>query len=205
MSRVAIFMDGSNFGRLLEQYCADNDFPWSIDYQYLQEDLLRGRRHVGTHYYNSIVPPYKSRKGGTPAKARKTFREKKRLFEKLRGLGFCLHIEEIDTTTRRYHKCSKCGHLHPPPGNQRGNLKEKMTDSSLILDMLKMAQEGKYDVAVLVSSDGDFAWAASVVKSMGLEVEWVTFAHYGVSKLLREVCGEPTRMGPVIEKQRVWE
>lgn len=64
---------------------------------------------------------------------------------------------------------------------------EKGVDVFLAIDMLRYAYSGTYDVAVLISSDGDFAGAIHAVKEVGKHVEYVHFKE-GVSRHLLDSC-----------------
>ncbi|WP_457638012.1 LabA-like NYN domain-containing protein [Oceanithermus sp.] len=52
---------------------------------------------------------------------------------------------------------------------------EKGVDIQIAVDMLRLAYARAYDVAVLVSGDGDFAEVVRVVQDMGMQVENATF------------------------------
>ncbi len=52
---------------------------------------------------------------------------------------------------------------------------EKGIDIMVATDLLKFAWDDLYDVAVLVSGDGDFAYAVETVKDMGKHVEIAAF------------------------------
>ncbi len=52
---------------------------------------------------------------------------------------------------------------------------EKGVDIMVATDLLRFAWEDLYDVAVLVSGDGDFAYAVETVKNMGKHVEVAAF------------------------------
>ena len=54
-------------------------------------------------------------------------------------------------------------------------------------DLLYFAWSGFYDVAILVSGDGDFAYAVQAVKNMGKHVE-IAYFESGISKDLLEVA-----------------
>ena len=53
---------------------------------------------------------------------------------------------------------------------------EKGVDIMLATDMLRLGWANLYDVAILVSGDGDFAYAVQTVKSMGKHVEVAAFS-----------------------------
>ena len=52
---------------------------------------------------------------------------------------------------------------------------EKGVDIMIATDMLRMAWSDTYDVAVLVTGDGDFAYAAQAVKDLGKHVQVAAF------------------------------
>ena len=59
---------------------------------------------------------------------------------------------------------------------QRGDVAvEKGIDIMLATDLLRLAWNDLYDVAVLVSGDGDFSYAVKAVKDMGKHVEVAAF------------------------------
>src|SRR4030043_2201723 len=64
---------------------------------------------------------------------------------------------------------------------------EKGTDIMLATDLLNYAWKDLYDVAILVSGDGDFAYALQAVKNAGKHVE-VAYFGSNVSKSLLEVA-----------------
>ena len=59
---------------------------------------------------------------------------------------------------------------------QRGETSvEKGVDIMMATDLLKLAWEDSYDAAILVSGDGDFAYAVKTVKDLGKHVEVAAF------------------------------
>ena len=59
---------------------------------------------------------------------------------------------------------------------QRGETSvEKGVDIMVATDLLKLGWEDSYDVAILVSGDGDFAYAVKTVKDLGKHVEVAAF------------------------------
>lgn len=69
----------------------------------------------------------------------------------------------------------------------QGTTVEKGIDIMLATDLLHFASNDLYDVAVLVSGDGDFAYALQAVKNMGKHVE-VAYFESNVSRDLLEVA-----------------
>ncbi len=60
--------------------------------------------------------------------------------------------------------------------HRNGSIVEKGVDIFLAVDMLKYAFNNSYDVAILISSDGDFSEAVNAVKDLGKHVEYAHFA-----------------------------
>lgn len=71
-----------------------------------------------------------------------------------------IHCRQCNTTTAA---CPGCG--APYVGRP-----EKGVDAALVTDLLALAWQGSYDVAVLVSSDADFVPAVEHVQNKGLKV-----------------------------------
>lgn len=57
----------------------------------------------------------------------------------------------------------------------RGNLQEKNVDTQIVADMVTMAALDKYDVAILISNDGDYKSAIESVKVFSKKVENLFF------------------------------
>jgi len=89
----------------------------------------------------------------------------------------------FDTLRKTPYLQMKLGRLE----HRDGHVIEKGVDIFLAVDMLKYAFDGIYDVAILISSDGDFAEAVNAVKDLGKHVEYVHF-HKGQSRHLHDCC-----------------
>ena len=114
-----------------------------IDIPKFAEKLLDGRDLVRTYYYVAPVPQAKD---AEVAKRQQRFLQ--RLYE----------APYLDVRKRRLA--------------QRGKTwEEKGVDALLCTDMVYMAAKEHYDVAVLVSGDGDLAYTAQAVKDLGRHVE----------------------------------
>ncbi len=79
--------------------------------------------------------------------------------------------------TRFYNALQEKGfHVVTKPLRKRNDgLIEKGIDIALAVDMLSLGFHKAYDVAILVSGDGDFIPAVNVIKSLGLRVEVAMF------------------------------
>ncbi len=76
-------------------------------------------------------------------------------------------------------KCPSCGE------DMRGT-QEKGIDTRIAADLVSLAWEGAYDVAVLVSADQDFVPAAEYLQNKGIKVIHAGFPPNGM--LLRQKC-----------------
>jgi len=117
--------------------------PTDIHLGRLAEHLCAGRELVRVHYYNVAFPAQ-----ADPQRAAK-------------------HQRFLDTIGRTPYVRVCLGRLEP-----RGNtFAEKGVDVRIVVDMLTHAYRDNYDVAILVSGDGDFAEAAKAVADLGKHVE----------------------------------
>jgi len=121
---------------------------------------LCGTRHLfRTYYYNVLQDPTQRPEG---------YREQQEFFDILRKTPY---LEVRLGTTKLL----------------QGIPVEKGIDIMLATDLLHFAWNDLYDVAILVSGDGDFAYALQAVKNMGKHVE-VAYFERNVSKDLLEVA-----------------
>jgi len=121
---------------------------------------LCGTRHLfRTYYYNVLQDPTQRPEG---------YREQQEFFDILRKTPY---LEVRLGTTKLL----------------QGIPVEKGIDIMLATDLLHFAWNDLYDVAILVSGDGDFAYALQAAKNMGKHVE-VAYFERNVSKDLLEVA-----------------
>lgn len=107
-------------------------------------ELLAGKRTlIRTYYYNAPL-----RREHDEEK----YKDQQRFFDHLR------HIDYFEV---------KLGRLIP----RKATYVQKGVDVRLAVDMIAFAAANMYDVAVLVSGDGDFAEAVQHVKNIGKHVE----------------------------------
>ena len=162
MDRVAIFIDGSNFYHALK-----NKFGvTSVDFEALGQKLSHSdRRLLRVYYYNAAKQQQDDPEG-----------DQQRFFAALGKVSYLEvrlgRLERRDTGVRN---------LDPEKRKQAEEalgvalpdytLVEKGVDIKVAVDMVEMARKDIYDVAVLVTGDGDFAPAVNAVKDMGKYVE----------------------------------
>jgi uncharacterized protein (TIGR00288 family) len=70
-----------------------------------------------------------------------------------------------------------------------GTYIEKGIDVYIAVDMIQMAYENRYDIAILISGDGDLAQAVSVAKNRGKHVINACFDSCRSQHLL-QVCDD---------------
>lgn len=160
--RVAIFIDGSNFYHSVKETFSLHDNQ--IDFSKLIELLRKGRLLIGVYYYNAPLD-----RGYNFD----IYRKQQKFFSELRRIpGF--HV--VLCNMRK---------IRQPDGTYEFAVKGD--DIHLATDMLSFAYENVYDVAILVSGDGDFVPVIKKVQKLGKNVE---NAYFSVSRsdFLRSVC-----------------
>ena len=163
--RVMIFIDGSNFYHNLKAH----HFNTKIDFKKFSDLLCKGRKHVRTYYYNAPV-----KQADDPGE----YKRQQLFFDGLRRTPY-LELK-LGYFLKKTKTCEDCGHVLNYPV-------EKGCDVNLAVDMMSMAYKGLYDVAILVSSDGDFSSACQCVKDLGKHVENAYFEN-GSSWHLLNIC-----------------
>jgi|CXWL01.1.fsa_nt_gi uncharacterized LabA/DUF88 family protein len=146
-SRVAVFVDGANFYNRLRQ-C---QWPTRVDIGAFARRLAGERELVGAWYYN--VPPPAERPANQIARQERYYS----------------HIRENASVH------FTLGFLQRRMVDGKAVYEEKGVDVSLVVDMLRGAFTDAFDVAILVSSDGDFKPAVEAVRGVGKRVEYVFF------------------------------
>lgn len=146
--RVMVFLDGPNIYRGKERYKLLSNTVLTIDYHQLLNEAVRGRTLVRACFYMS--------KPVSPVDP-----DQVKFAEYLRKTGIQVHERELKEYTDLR------------TGQKRR--KEKGVDVALATDLLSMAWEDAFDVAVLVSGDGDYVRAVSKVLSKGKNVEILAF------------------------------
>lgn len=171
--RVCVFMDGSNFYKSCQRNLGRTD----INITGFASMLVGTTRDlVRTYYYMSPLPAdadpvaLKGQQGFMNALKRMPYLEPR--FGKL---------------VKREDECRNCGHKH-------ARWQEKGVDMRIGVDMLALASKDNYDVAILVTGDGDLREAVQAVKDLGKHVEVATFRIGRSDELVQvaDVCTELT-------------
>jgi NYN domain len=95
--------------------------------------------------------------------------------------SFRVKTRERQAKSRPVH-CKTCGKDHGNCPHCNAPLTwspEKGVDAAIVTDMLALAAEEAYDVAILVSSDADFVPAVEWLQSRGLKVLNATWTSHG--------------------------
>lgn len=166
--RVALFFDGKNHMKDLRRTTQDR---W-LDHGALAEWIVAhvgGTRFVGAHYYTG-VPTAQDESSERHALSDLLEELEKRpgffvrRFNRRAGTRDCPHCAQVVTYTE-----------------------EKMVDTSLVVDMVMLAAQDAFDVAVVFSGDLDVAPALSALRSLGKQAWIATFGDQGLSRsLVRE-------------------
>ncbi len=131
-----------------------------VDVQKLAKKLLDGRELIRNYYYAATVPQ----------EMNPEVHENQARF--LASFDYADYFEV------------KLGRIEPRP---KGRWEEKGVDAQLATDMVFFAARDQYDVAILVSGDGDFKHTVQAVKDLGKHVENAYFRE-GHSRELMKTC-----------------
>jgi len=133
----------------------------SVDFRRLVTALVGTERDlVRVYYYNAPV---------NVAEVPEQYKKQQRFFGGLRRLGYF----EV-----------KLGRLERRPHG----MVEKGVDVFLATDMVAAGLRDRYDVAVLVSGDGDFSYAVQIVKDEGKHVELAFPRCRALANALLDAC-----------------
>lgn len=153
--RVAVFIDNSNvFHNIRKIKKIDESWPNLYNPLVLAQKLT-GNRHLVYIGFYCVRPPAYLLDGSEKEKNKYNLTQK--YYGEIEKLGFILDI--------------KYGYLE----GGRDTLHEKNIDTQLTADMVGMAALDKYDVAILVSNDGDYKSAVEWTKKFGKKIENLFF------------------------------
>ena len=148
--RVIVFIDGSNVYHILRDMFP-NKKPNDFDFEKFARYISKDRISFGVYYYNVPLDiTYNKEK----------YLKQQKFFDKIQ------RIPNFNFVLCRMQK-------------QKINGKTiylvKEDDIHLAVDMVKLAYNNVYDIAILVSSDGDFVPAINAVQEIDKEVENIGF------------------------------
>jgi len=160
--RISIYIDGANFvygiKTINKRY---NDFMFDCD-KFVKE-ISKGNQMIKTNYYNASL---KRR-----LNINKWERQQK-LFNRIRELEnfeviLCKRQKRLNDSNEEFYSI-------------------KGDDIKLAIDMIMDANRDKYDKAILISGDGDFAPLVRAIKSLGKEIEVYAFEEICSNALIRK-------------------
>lgn len=173
--RALLFIDGSNF------YHHARDIGVStghLDYPALARKLILDRRLVGIRYYVGKLSGDFSR-----------IRSQGKFLDRIRSQGVEIFLGRIErrmldpddnpliqrlksviAAHRTDLNDSILNEMNALCETRQPQYTEKRVDVSIAVDMVAMAHTDQYDVAYLLSADGDFVPAVEVVKAAGKKV-----------------------------------
>ncbi len=152
--RVCVFIDGSNFYNACQQNLGRTDVNLGAFAELL---VTPARTLVRTYYYNCPLP------ADFDEQARKS---QQKFFSALQRTAY-LEVR-LGKLVKREVVCQACNNRHV-------RYQEKGVDMRIGVDMLSAASKNLYDVAILVTGDGDLVEAVKAVKDLGKHVELATF------------------------------
>jgi len=153
MKRVAIFIDGNNFYFGLRKLYGKDKSLKKFDFVKFAGFLAKDRQVVDIFYYNAQLDREQN-----PNK----YNSQKQFFDKLSKipnfhLVLCKLLKRNITGTDKFYYIIKEDDIH------------------MAVDMVENAGENRFDVAIIVSGDGDFVPAVKAVQRKGKLVENVYF------------------------------
>ncbi len=156
IKRVMVFIDGANLYKLAKK---QNCNPGPQEIENLVKRLVGDRELIRAYYYTAI--PDLKREQESNARTRSFLSS----VEKLPYFEVCL------------------GRLRYPQGS--GKPHQKGVDVKMATDMLEYANDNLYNVAIIISGDGDFAYVLPFIKKKGKHIENACFKN-GSSEDLRK-------------------
>jgi len=162
VERISIYIDGANFVygiKTLNPKYSDYHF----DFENFIKMLVGNDDLIDIFYYNASL-----KQAINPRR----FREQQKLLARLRKITKCKVV--LCKRQKRFNK------------EDEEYYTIKGDDISLALDMLNDAWGDKYDKAILISGDGDFAPLLRYVKDKKKKVEVISFEDIASKNLLNE-------------------
>lgn len=179
MERVAIFIDGSNFYHAIRRTFKRTQIRFDALADKLT-DRVAGRKLVRVYYYNAV---------DTNAEC---YKKQQRFLESLRYTPY-MHLKlgrlercPIDWSWLHTERRKKVEEELGKPLPEYMHV-EKGVDVQMSVDMLHLAVTDTYDVAIIISGNGDFAPAVDAVQQLGKHVELGRVRDWPCSRL-RDTC-----------------
>lgn len=168
MSRVCVYIDNSNVFKNINNIRNNTkDVGWVSLYNPLRlGEILSGSRMLQAVNFYCVPPPAWLLQEGEESKRKHAI-----------AMKYYSAISKLPKVEVKY------GYLQ----GGKTDPHEKNIDTQVSTDMVADAALNKYDVAVLVSNDGDYMSAVENTKKLGKRVELVFFRGY-ISGALKNSC-----------------
>ena len=154
-------------GRNLYHSLEENCGRFDVDFRAFAQKLARDRSLLRVYYYNVLRDPNRNPQA---------YQDQQ---------NFLTALDNVPYLEVRLGR-----------SKMRGDVAvEKGVDIMVATDMLRLAWDDRYDVAILVSGDGDFAYAVQTVKDMGKQVIVAAFPS-NLSPELSKVCDDRESFTP---------
>lgn len=153
MKRISIFIDGNNFYHGLRSIYGKNKSLKSFNFENFIKYLSKNRNIVKIFYYNAKLDKSHNK---DKFESQKEFFDKLVLIPKL-SLILCKLLKRKIKGTKKYYYVLKEDDIH------------------MAVDIVEGAYEDKFDIALIVSGDGDFVPAVHSIKRKKKEVENIYF------------------------------
>jgi len=153
MKSISIFIDGNNFYHGLRSIYGKDKSLKDFNFGKFIEHLSRSRKIVEIFYYNAKLDKSHDK---DKFESQKEFFDKLALIPKL-NLILCKLLKRKIKGTKKYYYVIKEDDIH------------------MAVDIVEGAYENKFDIAIIISGDGDFVPAVLSVKKKEKEVENIYF------------------------------
>lgn|SRR3989344_8430698 len=171
MKRVILFVDGNNFYYGLKYIYGDTRSLSDFNFEKLGESLSNNGEVLKIFYYNAPLHINENQD--------KYWRQQ-RFFDRLKK------EEKIELRLSRLQK-------RKIKGTDKHYYVVKGDDIHLASEMVKEAYENSFDIAVLVSGDGDFVPAIKIIQNKAKEVHNAYFKQ-SMSWDLKQTCDKSIRL-----------
>jgi len=168
MSRAAVFIDGNNFYFKLKDLTNGKNVYPLLDFRFYDfaSWLVKPNTLATARYY---IGALKRQRGNE--KSEKMYADQQKLLARLQRQNIQVVLGQlIQHPDKTYH--------------------EKGVDVRIAVEMIRLAREGVYDTAYLLSSDTDLVAAVEEVQSFGKKVHYVGIAKgqsFGLTKVSNDV------------------
>jgi uncharacterized LabA/DUF88 family protein len=171
MKRISVFIDGNNFYYGLRKIYGKNKSLKNFDFKGFADFLAKKEKVVGIFYYNAQLDKEHNED---------KYKSQRQFFEKLREIPnfhliLCKLLKRNITGTNKFYYIIK------------------EDDINMAVDMVEGACSDDFDVALLVSGDGDFVPAVKAVQRKDKDVGNIYFKGSS-SRNLKNVCDKSAEL-----------